>query len=193
VDSRLGLGPLVFSWRFTPAEQPRFVQVGVIWSVESGAGRVVRPAPALPQVVEVAQWVEMLLPARRKGVESPAGGEFHARDDEVQFVVSGVTVTHPQYVILIGLQPGEGGPLEVVHKPSFLLRRDLIFRPPGADAGAELPLAGLRVNQGAGQFLVAAQDLRRRFRTAGIVQPKQVIDRAMSAALSVREHFYVHG
>jgi len=75
---------------------------------------------------------------------------FQARDDEVQFVVPGVTMAHPQNVVLVGLQPGKSESFEVIHQPFLLFWRDLVLRPPGAGAGAELPLAGLRVYQGAG-------------------------------------------
>ena len=107
------------------------------------------------------QRVEMLLPARRKGVEGCAGGEFHTRHYKMEFMVPGVAVAHPQDVILVRLQAGKGGSLKVIHQLFFLFRRDHIFRPPGTDPGAEFPLAGLGVNQGAGQSRVAAQNLWR--------------------------------
>lgn len=162
-------------------------------SVEPSAGRVVRPAPSFPQVVEVAQGVKVFLPAGWKGVHSFARREFYPWYNEVQFVVPGVAVAYPEDVILVGRKAGEGGPLEVVHETLFLLRGNPIFRPPGANPGAELPFTSLGVDQVAGHLRVAAQDFRRRLRAAGIVQPQQVIDRAAASALSVREHFYVHG
>ncbi len=95
MDGLLGLGPVILARRFAPAEQTGLVQVGVFRGVQAGAGRVVRSGPALPVVVEVAEHVEMLLPAGWTGVERLAAGELHTRNDKVQFVMIGVYVPHP--------------------------------------------------------------------------------------------------
>ena len=111
----------------------------------------------------------------------------------MQFVVPGMAVPYPEDIVLVWLQTGEGGALKVIHQAFFLLRRDPVIMTPGTDTGAEFPFSGLGVNQGSGQFRVAAQNLRRPFGAAGVVQPQKIIDRAIAAALSVREDFYVHG
>jgi len=56
---------------------------------------------------------------------------------------------------------GEGQAFEIVHQLLFLLWRDCIFRPPGTDSGAELPFAGLGVDDVAGHIRIAAQKCRR--------------------------------
>jgi len=68
VDGLFGVGSVIRLWRFTPACEPGLVQVGVIGRVETSAGRVVGARPVLTPVVEVAQLVEVFLPARRESI-----------------------------------------------------------------------------------------------------------------------------
>ena len=156
MDGGFGLGSVVWFEFLAPPNEPGLVQVGVAGGAEAGAGRVVRARPVLTPVVEVAQLIEIFLPAWREGVECLVCREFYPGDDEVQFMVSGVAVPDPEYVILVGLQTGECQALEVVHQLLFLLWGDCIFRPPGTDAGGEFPFAVLGVDDVAGHVRVAA-------------------------------------
>jgi len=65
----------------------------------------------------------------------------------MQLMVPGVAVTHPEDVVAIRLQPGEGRALKVVHEPLFLLRRHGVLRPPRKGACRELPCALLGVDE----------------------------------------------
>ncbi len=161
VDGGLGLGPLIGFALLTPANQPSLMEVGAVWGKEPSAGRVIGAGPIFPQVVEVTQRVESFLPTGRKGVHGFACGELNSWYDEVQLMVSGMTVAYPQNVILVWLQSRKGGAFEVVHQAFFLFRRNLVLRSPGANPGRELPFSGLRVNQVTGQIRVSAQNFRR--------------------------------
>lgn len=52
----------------------------------------------------------------------------------MQFMVPGVAVAHPEDVVAIRLQPGEGRALKIVHETLFLLRRHGVLWPPGKGA-----------------------------------------------------------
>jgi hypothetical protein len=97
-----------------PPGQPRLDNVCLARRKHPCPIRVVRPCPAVPDVLKIAERGEILLPPRRESVERLARGQFHAGDDEVQLVVSGMAVPHPEDVVLIRSQPGEGDGLEVV-------------------------------------------------------------------------------
>ena len=68
VDGLFGVGPVIRLCCLAPADEPGFVQVGVIGCVKAGAGRVVRACPVFTPIVEVAQLVEVFLPARRESI-----------------------------------------------------------------------------------------------------------------------------
>ena len=131
VNGFLGSGAVVLGWCFAPTEQAGIVQIGMFRRVQAGAGRVVRPGPAFPVIVQVAEHVEMLLPTGRTGIERLAAGKFHTRNDEVQFMVVCVGMPHPQDIVLIRLQAREGDLFKVVHDSLFLFRRHRIVRVPG--------------------------------------------------------------
>jgi len=54
VDGRFGRRPFIRLRFFAPTNQPGIVQIGVIGSAETGAGRVVRACPIFTPVVEIA-------------------------------------------------------------------------------------------------------------------------------------------
>jgi hypothetical protein len=141
VNGFLGIGAVVLAWIFAPADKPRLVQVGLIRRMQAGAGRVVRSGPTFPVVVQIAEYVEVLLPAGRAGVEVLAARQIQARNDEMQFMVASMAVTHPEDSALIWLQTGKGNGFKIIHNALFLLRRHLVVRVPGENARRELPFS----------------------------------------------------
>jgi hypothetical protein len=111
----------------------------------------------------------------------------------VQLMVPGVAVAHPEDVVAIRLQSGEGRALKVVHKPLFLLRRHGVLGPPGQGACRELPCAFLCVDEVSRHVRVASQDHGRRFCAAWVVHAQQVVHRPPARPLAVREELQVHG
>ena len=175
------------------AKPPGVVQVRMSGLDCPLALRIIRACPALAPVMQVAQRVEVLLPAGRKRVERLACGQFHPRCDEVQFMVPGVAVAHPEDVIAIRLQPGESRALKVVHEPLFLLRRHGVLRPPRQGACRKLPGALLGVDEVARHVRVAPQDHGGCFCAAWVVQAQQIVHRPPARAFAVREELQVHG
>ena len=192
VNGFLGVGSIILARRFAPAEQPGFVQVGVFRGVQAGAGRVVRPGPSLPVVVQVTEHVKMLLPAGRAGIERLAADQLHTRDDEMQLMVARVGMPHPQDVALIWLQPRESHFFKIVHNPLFLFRRHRIVRVPGKHTGGELPFGVQRVDKAARSFHIPAQHFRRQFVPARIIRADKVMRGAVTTALAVRKDFHIH-
>ena len=196
VNRFLGGGAVILGRRFAPAQQAGVVQIGVFRCVQAGAGRVVRSGPTLPMVVQVAEYIRMLLPTGRTGIERLAAGKLHTRDDKVQFMVSRVRVRHPQDIALIRLQPREGHFFKIIHYPLFLFRRYRIVRVPGKHPGGELPFGVQRIDKVAGGFHIPAQDFRRQIVTARIIRADKVMrggfSRAGAAALAVRKNFHIH-
>ena len=74
------------------------------------------------QVQRVPQGGKAPLPAGRRDVERPAGGQLHARGHEVQLHPSafGVLVAHPGNIKLVMIEAGEGEGLEGVHRRLLL-------------------------------------------------------------------------
>ena len=83
MDGGFGLGSVVWLEFLAPPNEPGLVQVGVAGGAEAGTVRVVGARPVFTPVVEVAQLVEIFLPAWREGVEGFACREFYPGDDEV--------------------------------------------------------------------------------------------------------------
>ncbi len=176
-----------------PADASGAGQVRVRGTVWPNALRVVRPGPAFPPVEEVAENVEVLLPAGRARVEGLARGQLQARNDEVQLVMPGVGVLNPENVVLVGFQTGEGYRFEGVHDLAFLLRRDLLAGRPAQHACGELPDAILGVDELHGDFGVATQNAGRRVLPARVVAAQQVADGIGPGSLAVRKDLHVHG
>lgn len=68
----LGLRALILAGRCPPPNQTGFVQVRVFRRAQAGSGRIVRPGPTFAVIVQVPEHVEVLLPARRAGIEGLA-------------------------------------------------------------------------------------------------------------------------
>jgi hypothetical protein len=156
VDGFLGLGPVVLARIFTPADKAGLVQVGMIRGMQSGAGRVVRSGPAFPVIVQIAEHVEVLLPARWTGIEILAARQVQTGNDKVQFMMPGMVVPYPKNIALIRLQPGKGDGFKVVHDAFFLFRRYRVVRMPGENASSELPFSIYGVDEVTGRVRIAA-------------------------------------
>lgn len=57
----------------------------------------------------------------------------------MQFMMSGVAVTHPEDCPLIFFQPGKGHCLKVIHDALLLFRGHDIIRMPGKNSGRKTP------------------------------------------------------
>ena len=193
VDGVLGFGAFVLAGRFAPADQTGPAQVREFWRVQAGSGRIVRPGPAFAMIVQVAEYVEVLLPARRARVKRLAARQLHARDDEVQLMVSRMAMPHPEHVPLVRLQSGEGHGLEVVHDALFLLRRHAFVRVPGQHPRRELPFGVQRVDQRPRQIRITTQHLGRMLVPVRVIRAHKIVRRPIAAPLAVREDFHVHG
>ncbi len=106
------------------------MDIRMFWGANPETSRIIRSCPAFPPVVHITQRIKVFLPSGRKGVEGLARGKFHPWNDKVQFVMSCVAVTYPKNGVLVWSKAREGGLLEVVHKPLFLLWRHMVFWPP---------------------------------------------------------------
>jgi|GEM_PF-5133067 len=69
MDGGFGFGPFIWLGFLAPANEPGFVQVGMVWSTETGAGWVIGARPVFTPVVKIAQSVEIFLPSRRESIE----------------------------------------------------------------------------------------------------------------------------
>lgn len=193
MNGLLGGGSIIRLGRFTPAEQPRPVQVRMGGRIHARACRVVGSGPTLAVVVQVAEQIKMLLPAGRAGIECLAAGQFHTRNHKVQLVVPGVNVPHPEDIALIRLQPGKGQSLKIVHDALFLLRRHLVVGMPRQRPGGKTPFGVQRVDERSRHLRVAAQHIRQMGVASGVVFAHQVVGGAFARALTVRKDFHVHG
>jgi hypothetical protein len=193
VDGVLGFRAFVFAGRFSPADQTSPAQVRVFWRVQASAGRIVRSGPAFAMIVQVAEYVEVLLPARRAGVERLAARQLHAWDDEVQLMVLSMTMPYPEHVSLVRLQPGESHGLEVVHDALFLLGRHAFVRVPGQHPRSELPFGVQGIDQRPRQLRITTQHLWRMLVPVRVVRAHKIVRRPIAPTLAVREDFHVHG
>jgi hypothetical protein len=156
VNGLLGLSAIILVRRFAPAEQPCPVQVSVFRGMQTRPGRIVRSGPSFAVVVQVAEYAESLFPARREGVESLAARQLKARHDKMQFMMPGVAVPYPEDIALIRLQTGKDDFFKIIHNAIFLLRRHLVVRVPGKNAGRKFPLPVYAVDKVAGHVWIAA-------------------------------------
>lgn len=98
-------------------------------------------------------------------------------------MVPGMVVAHPEYVVLVRGQSGEGDFLKVVHDPLLLFRRHLVIRMPGQGSGGELPLEIQRINQVTGDIHIATQDLGRTLVAVEVIHPDEIFCRAGAGAV----------
>ena len=114
-------------------------KISLVGKKVASASWIVRTCPAFAPVKEVAEDSEVLLSSGRASIEILAAGKLHARDEEVEFVMSGVAVTHPEYVPLICFQSGKSYALESVHNIALLRFVHVIVGMPCEHAGREFP------------------------------------------------------
>lgn len=193
MDGILGGGAVILGWRLAPAEQSGVVQISMFRGMQTAAGRIVWSGPAFPVVVQVAEHVEMFLPAGRTGVEPLAAGKLHSRDDEMQLMVASMGVPHPEDVVLIRLQASKGDLFKIVHDPLLLFRCHHVVRMTGKHSGSEFPFGVQRVDEVTGGFHIPAQDFRRQLIPARIIRAHKIMSRAVTTALTVRKNLHEHG
>ncbi|BBU58431.1 hypothetical protein KU6B_46960 [Mameliella alba] len=119
------------------------------------ASGFLRADPALAGVPVVAEGVEIGLRSWRRGIERAVAVKFHARDQEMQFHVSHVSMVHPENIRLIPFQSCEGCFLEFGHHSRLLRLRGIILRMKGDHAAGVAPLPSIAVDQCASQLGVA--------------------------------------
>jgi hypothetical protein len=66
-----------------PSGQTRLDYVGLAWGEQPRPLRIVGTGPTFPEIRQIAERIEILLPAGREGVEAFPGGKLDARDDEM--------------------------------------------------------------------------------------------------------------
>jgi hypothetical protein len=130
-----------------PTLEPGLIKVCVRRFVRPCSFRVVRPRPSFAPIEIIAKDVIIFLPAWGARVVRLARGKLHTRDHEVQLMMLGMRMAHPQDVVLVWLQSGEGHGFKAVHEFGFHLRRYVLARRPGEHASGELPHALLRIDE----------------------------------------------
>jgi hypothetical protein len=130
VNGIFGFSAFILAGKFSPADQPCPVQVGMIGRLRPRPGGIVWTRPAFPVIMEIAEYVKILPPTGRTGVKIPAACQIQARNDKVKFMVPGVSVPHPENIPLIRLQSGKSHRFEIVHNPRLLRWRNAVIRMP---------------------------------------------------------------
>lgn len=192
VDKFARVFPGVFFYP-APTLEPGLVKVCVRRFVRPCALWVVRPRPSLAPIEIIAEDVIIFLPAWGARVVRLARGKLHTRDHEVQLMMLGMRMAHPQDVVLVRLQSGEGHGFKAVHELVFHLRRDVLARRPGEHAGGEFPHTLLRINEFFRGIGIPPQHSRGRFLPPRIIHPQQVVHRADARAFAMRKHLHIHG
>jgi len=144
-----------------PARGLRVKEISLVGKKVAGACRIVRPCPAFAPVEEVAEDGELFLPSGRASIEILAAGKLHARDEEVEFVMSGVAVPYPEYVPLIGFESGKCYSLESVHNVALLRFVHIIVGMPCEHAGREFPTPFDAVDELGCELRIAAKHFGR--------------------------------
>ncbi len=86
-----------------------------------GALHIHRVGPAVALVHHVPKTVVGVLISGRRDVEALARRQLQARGAEVQLDPAFVAMADPEHLILLGVQPREGQPLEPVHDLGLLV------------------------------------------------------------------------
>lgn len=81
----------------------------------------------------------------------------------MEFVMSGVAVTHPEYVTLIGVESGKCYSLEGVHNVALLCLVHVIVGMPCEHTGREFPTPFNAVDKRSCELRVAAKHFGRKF------------------------------
>lgn len=192
VNSLFGFVAFILFDGLSPAQKTGLEQAGMLRRIHASVSRIIRSGPALADIVQIAEHIEMLLPAGRAGIERLAAGKLHTRNDEMQLVVSGMAVPHPEDIALIRIQSGKGHSLKIIHDALFLLWGDDVGGMPRQDPGGETPCVVQRINQVAGHIHIAAQNFRRIAVTARIVGVDEILRGCKTSSSSVGEDLHQH-
>ena len=130
MDNLLGPVAVAFPDFLAPSRHSCLEQVGLFRKLIPCPCRVVGPRPTFAPVEQVAEHVKVFLPAGRTSVEILAAGKLQSWNEEMQLVMPGMGMPHPENIALIRFQTGEGHPLESVHDFLFLCLADLLIRMP---------------------------------------------------------------
>ncbi len=183
---------LIFAGLSAPAQQTRRMEIGMARRTQARPLRIIRPRPTFPDIVQITKHIEILLPAGRAWIESPAAGKLHARNHKMQFMMPGVAVPNPENCPLIFFQPGKGDSLKIIHDALFLFRRHRVVGMPGKNPGRKTPCRIQRINQRPRPLHIAAQDFRRMYIPARIVLPYQIACGGAAVSPSMRENLHIH-
>lgn len=184
--------PLIPAGLSSPAQQTRRMEIRMARRTQARPLRIIRSGPAFPDIVQITKHIEILLPAGRAWIESPAAGKLHARNHKMQFMMPGVAVPNPENCPLIFFQPGKGDSLKIIHDALFLFRRHRVVGMPGKNPGRKTPCRIQRINQCPRSLHVAAQDFRRMRVPARIVRPYQIARGGAAVSPSMRKHLHIH-
>ena len=188
-------GPVAVAFPDFPA--PSFhaglEQVGLFRKLIPCPRRVVGPRPSFAPVEEVAEYVKVLLPAGRTGVEILAAGKFQSRNEEMQLVMPGMGMPYPEDIALIRFQPGESHAFKGVHDFLFLFFAYLLIRVPCQNAGGEFPSPLYAVDKRTGHGRVAAQHLRRGCVSPRIVRAYKIAAGLVAFSCTMRKDLHQHG
>ena len=125
-----------------------------------GARGIIRPRPVVLDVVNIAQRVKLLLPARRCDVQGFPRLKIHpgGQDVDVHTAV-GFFVPDGGPGIAIRIEAGPGQALEVVEEIVDLIGRWRIIRGPGNDRGRGAVFEGQGVGDSTDELWIAAHHL----------------------------------
>ena len=193
VNDLFGPVAVAFPDFLAPSRHSRLEQVGLFRKLIPRPCRVVGTRPAFAPVEQVAENVKVLLPAGRAGVEILAAGKFQARNEEMQLVMPGMGMPHPEDIALIRFQTGEGHAFKGVHDFLFLCLADLFLRVPRQSAGSEFPSPLYAVDQRAGHGGIAAQHLGRGCVSPRIIRAYKIAAGLVAFSCAVRKDLHQHG
>lgn len=66
--------PLIPAGLSAPAQQTRCMKISMTRRTQTRPLRIIRSGPAFPDIVQIAENIKILLPARRTGIEGTAAG-----------------------------------------------------------------------------------------------------------------------
>ena len=193
VNSLFGPVAVAFPDFLAPSRHSRLEQVGLFRKLIPCPCRVVGPRPAFAPVEQVAEHVKVFLPAGRAGIEIIAAGKFQSRNEEMQFVMSGMGMPHPKDIALIRFQSSEGHLLEGVHDFLFLFLADLLIWVPRQNAGGEFPSPLYAVDKRTSHGRIAAQYLRGACVSSRIIRAHKIAAGLVAFSCTMRKDLHQHG
>jgi len=139
--------------------------LGTGWGLDGvanllGALHIHRIGPTVALVHHVPKAVIGVLVTWRRDVEALTGRQLQARGAEVQLDPAFVAMADPEHLILLGVQPREGQPFELVHDLGLLVLGWGVAVGETDHARAVGPLVAAGIDQGLGALSVAAQYFR---------------------------------